>query len=132
MARSNSELVGSLYGLNWVAVGERERGLAAAAAVMAADMEARMSPEVADRILYGIGDFAVFVQGLEEDFSEFRYDGERFEEVAPGQVLVTGHIRARGRRSNMPLTAPFGHLWELRDRKAVRIEARLLTEPASA
>jgi len=132
MARSNSELVGSLYGLNWVAVGERERGLAAAAAVMAADMEARMSPEVADRILYGIGDFAVFVQGLEEDFSEFRYDGERFEEVAPGQVLVTGHIRARGRRSNMPLTAPFGHLWELRDGKAVRIEARLLTEPASA
>src|SRR5215211_921199 len=132
MPRSNAEIVRNLYGYNWVAVGDRERGLAAAAAVMASDLEARISPEVADRTLHGIGDFAVFVQGLEEDFSEFRYDGERFEEVRPGRVMVTGHIRARGRRSNMPLTAPFGHLWEMRDGKAVRVEARLLTEPASA
>jgi len=131
MPRSNAEIVRNLYGYNWVAVGDRERGLAAAAAVMASDLEARISPEVADRTLHGIGDFAVFVQGLEEDFSEFRYDGERFEEVRPGRVMVTGHIRARGRRSNMPLTAPFGHLWEMRDGKAVRVEARLSTETAT-
>jgi ketosteroid isomerase-like protein len=131
MARSNAELVRDLYGYNWVAVDERERGLAAAAGIMAEEIEARISPEVADRTLHGIGDFAVFVQGLEEDFSEFRYDGERFEEVAPARVMVTGHIRARGRRSNMPLTAPFGHLWEMRDGKAVRVEARLLTEAAT-
>jgi ketosteroid isomerase-like protein len=131
MPRSNAEIIRDLYGYNWVAVGDRERGLAAAAAVMASDLEARISPEVADRTLHGIGDFAVFVQGLEEDFSEFRYDGQRFEEVGPERVMVTGHIRARGRRSNMPLTAPFGHLWEMRDGKAVRVQARLLTETAT-
>jgi ketosteroid isomerase-like protein len=65
------------------------------------------------------------VEGLEEDFSEFRYQAETFDEVSPDQVLVTGHIQARGRRSNMPLTAPFGHLWTLRDGKALKVEARV-------
>jgi ketosteroid isomerase-like protein len=89
-----------------------------------------MSPEVGDRTLHGLQGFAVFVEGVEEDFSEFRYDADEFEEPTPGKVFVRGMVRVRGRRSNMPLTAPFGHLWELRDGRAVSVEAHLNPEDA--
>jgi ketosteroid isomerase-like protein len=125
MAESNAELIRGLYGFNWAAVDDRGRGLAAAGEVMAPQVEARVSPEVGDRTLHGLEGFAVFVEGLEEDFSEFRYQAEEIEEVSPDQVMVTGQIQARGRRSNMPLTAPFGHLWTLREGRAVRVEARV-------
>jgi ketosteroid isomerase-like protein len=124
MAEGNADLIRGLYGFNWAAVDDRGRGLAAAREVMAADMQARVSPEVGERTLQGLQGFAIFVEGLEEDFSEFRYLAEKLDEVTPEQVLVTGEIQARGRRSNMPLTAPFGHLWTLRDGKAVRVEPR--------
>ena len=127
MAESNAELIRGLYGFNWAAVDDRGRGLAAAGEVMAPQVEARVSPEVGDRTLHGLEGFAVFVEGLEEDFSEFRYQAEQIEEVSPDQVMVTGQIQARGRRSNMPLTAPFGHLWTLRDGRALRVEARVRT-----
>jgi ketosteroid isomerase-like protein len=125
MAERNADLIRGLYGFNWAAAQDRGRGLAAAGEVMATDVQARVSPEVGDRTLHGLDGFAVFVEALEEDFSEFRYQAEKLEEVPPAQVLVTGHIHARGRRSNMPLTAPFGHLWTLRDGRAVSVEARL-------
>jgi ketosteroid isomerase-like protein len=124
MAERNTDLIRGLYGFNWAAVDARGRGLAAAGDLMAPDLEARVSPEVGDRTLLGLEGFAVFVEGLEEDFSEFRYQAEKFDEVSPEQVLVSGHIHARGRRSNMPLTAPFGHLWTLRDGRAVKVEPR--------
>ena len=124
MAEHNADLIRGLYGFNWAAVDDRGRGLAAAGELMAPDLEARVSPEVGDRTLRGLEGFAVFVEGLEEDFSEFRYQAEAFDEVSPEQVLVTGYIHARGRRSNMPLTAPFGHLWTLRDGRAVKVEPR--------
>ena len=127
MAESNAELIRGLYGFNWAAVDDRGRGLAAAGEVMAPQVEARVSPEVGDRTLHGLEGFAVFVEGLEEDFSEFRYQAEEIEEVSPDQVMVIGQIQARGRRSNMPLTAPFGHLWTLRDGRALRVEARVRT-----
>jgi ketosteroid isomerase-like protein len=125
MVARNADLIRGVYGFNWAAVDDRGRGLAAAREVMAPDVQARVSPEVGDRTLHGLEGFAVFVEGLEEDFSEFRYQAEKFDEVSPEQVLVTGHIQARGRRSNMPLTAPFGHLWTVRDGRAIRVEARV-------
>jgi ketosteroid isomerase-like protein len=125
MTERNADLIRGVYGFNWAAVDDRARGLAAAGEVMAPDVQARVSPEVGDRTLHGLEGFAVFVAGLEEDFSEFRYQAENFDEVSPERVLVTGHIQARGRRSNMPLTAPFGHLWTMRDGRAIRVEARL-------
>jgi ketosteroid isomerase-like protein len=124
-ASNNVDLVRGLYGFNWVAVQERSKGLEASGAVMAPDVAARISPEVGDRVLHGVDEFAIFVQGLEEDFSEFRYDAEEFAEPAPDQVHVSGRIRARGRKSKMPLTAPFGHVWTLRDGKAVTVEAQI-------
>jgi ketosteroid isomerase-like protein len=125
MPERNADLIRGVYGFNWAAVDDRGRGLAAAREVMAPDVQAQISPEVGERTLHGLEGFAVFVEGLEEDFSEFRYQAEEFEELSPEQLAVSGHIQARGRRSNMPLTAPFGHLWTLRDGKAVSVEARL-------
>jgi ketosteroid isomerase-like protein len=125
MAEGNADLIRRVYGFNWAAVEDRGRGLAAAGEVMAPEVRARISPEVGDRTLVGLEGFAVFVEALEEDFSEFRYEAEKFDTVSPDQVLVTGHVRARGRRSNMPLTAPFRHLWTLHDGSAVKVEAGL-------
>jgi SnoaL-like domain len=113
----------AVYGIDWAAVEPRRRGLAAAAELMAPDVEARMSPEVADRVLHGVSDFAVFVEGLEEDFSEFRYDADDVAEIGSGRYVVTGVIRARGRRSKMPLSAAFRHEWTFRDGIAQRVEA---------
>lgn len=124
MPESNADLIRGVYGFDWAAVDDQRRGLAAAGEVMAPDLQARVSPEIGDRTLHGLEGFAVFVEGLEEDFSEFRYQAESFDEISPDQVLVTGHIHARGRRSNMPLTAPFGHLWTLRDGRAIKVESR--------
>jgi ketosteroid isomerase-like protein len=123
MAEHNANLIRGVYGFNWAAVDDRGRGLAAAGEVIAPEFRARMSPDVGDRTLVGLEGFAVFVEALEEDFSEFRYEAEKFDPVSPEQVLVTGHVRARGRRSNMPLTAPFRHLWTVRDGSAVKVEA---------
>jgi ketosteroid isomerase-like protein len=125
MPAGNVELIRGVYGFNWAAAEDRRRGLAATREVMAPDVQAQISPEVGDRTLHGVEGFAVFVEGLEDDFSEFRYQAEEFEEVSPEQLAVRGQIRARGRRSNMPLTAPFEHLWTLRDGKGVSVEARL-------
>jgi ketosteroid isomerase-like protein len=125
MPQRNLDKVRSVYGIDWVAVGERQRGLEVAAELLAPDVEARISPEVGDRTLHGVEEFAIFVQGLEEDFSHFRYDAEEFGEPTTDHVVVKGRIRARGRRSNMPLTAPFGHVWKLHDGRAVSVEAQI-------
>jgi ketosteroid isomerase-like protein len=125
MPGSKADLIRGVYGFNWAAVDDRGRGLAAAGEVMAPDVQARVSPEIGDRTLHGLEGFAVFVEGLEEDFSEFRYEAEELEELSAAQLVVTGHIQARGRRSKMPLTAPFRHIWTFRDEKVVRVESRL-------
>jgi hypothetical protein len=129
MPSSDAELIRTIYGIDWTAVEARTRGLAEAAELMSPDVKARISPEVGDRVLDGIGDFATFVEGLEEDFSEFRYDVQAAEETAPGEVVLTGVIHARGRRSRMPLSAPFQHTWSFIDGRAVRVEASMNRQP---
>ncbi len=125
MTGENTDLIRGVYGFNWAAVRDRGPGLEAARSVMADDVQARISPEVGDRTLRGVDDFATFVQGLEEDFSEFRYQPESFEELSPERLAVSGQIVARGRRSNMPLSAPFRHVWTIRDGRATQVEAQL-------
>jgi SnoaL-like domain len=132
MPSSDADLLRTVYGIDWAAVDARARGLAAAAELMSPDVKARISPEVGDRVLDGIAGFATFVEGLEEDFSEFRYDLEAVEEAAPGEIVVTGVIHARGRHSRMPLSAPFSHSWSFIDGRAVRVEARMNRAPLSA
>lgn len=126
---SDSDRIRTLYSIDWTGVNTRAQGLAAAAEVMAEDIQARISPEVGDRVLNGLSEFAVFVEGLEEDFSEFRYDLESVEDNGAGEVVVTGVIRARGRRSKMPLSAPFIHTWTFRDGRGVSVEAHIGSRP---
>jgi hypothetical protein len=125
MPSSDAEQIRTIYGIDWTAVDARARGLAAAAELMSPDVKARISPEVGDRVLDGVADFAIFVEGLEEDFSEFRYDVDSVEETAQGEIVLTGVIHARGRHSRMPLSAPFSHSWSFIDGRAVRVEASL-------
>jgi len=125
MTSSDAELIRTIYGIDWTAVDARARGLAAAAEVMSPDVTARISPEVGDRVLEGVGGFATFVEGLEEDFSEFRYDVDAVAETAAGEIILTGVIHARGRHSRMPLSSPFSHSWTFVDGRAVRVEASL-------
>jgi hypothetical protein len=132
MPSREAELIRTIYGIDWTAVDARARGLAAAGELLSPEVKARISPEVGDRVLDGIGDFATFVEGLEEDFSEFRYDVESAEDTAPGEVVLTGVIHARGRRSRMPLSAPFRHSWSFVDGRAVRVEASLNREPGAS
>jgi hypothetical protein len=130
MPEGNVELIRSIYGIDWASAGERQRGLSMSADVVAAEVEAHVSPELGERTLAGLQGFAVFVEGLEQDFSEFRYDAEEVREFATDQVVVFGHIRARGRSSRMPLTAPFRHLWTLKDGRAISVHAHLrMDEP---
>jgi hypothetical protein len=129
MPSNEAELIRTIYGIDWTAVDARTRGLAAAGDLLSPDVKARISPEVGDRVLDGVADFATFVEGLEEDFSEFRYDVEAAEEPAPGEVVLTGIIHARGRHSRMPLSAPFSHSWKFVDGRAVGVEARLTHQP---
>jgi hypothetical protein len=131
MPSSEAELIRTIYGIDWTAVDERARGLAAAAEVMSPDIKARISPEVGDRTLDGIRGFATFVEGLELDFSQFRYDAEAVEDSAAGEIVVAGVIHARGRHSRMPLSAPFSHSWSFMDGRAVRVEASLSPAPGS-
>jgi ketosteroid isomerase-like protein len=83
-------------------------------------------------VLDGVRDFATFVEGLEEDFSEFRYDVQALEETAAGEIVLTGVIHARGRHSRMPLSAPFSHTWSFADGRAVRVEASLSPAASSS
>jgi ketosteroid isomerase-like protein len=131
VALGDADAIRSLYGIDWTGVTERAQGLAAAAEVMAPDVVAHISPQVGDRTLRGVADFAVFVEGLEEDFSVFRYDVDSVEETGSGQFVLRGVIHARGRRSKMPLSSPFTHVWTFRDGRAIRVEANMGPPPAN-
>src|SRR4051812_28080900 len=120
-SNGNAELVRAVYGFNWAAVAQRKDGLAASALLLAPDAEARVSSDLGERTLRGVGGFGVFVLGLEQDFSEFLYEADDFAEPSADQVVVTGAIRARGRASKMPLSAPFEHSWTMKDGRAVNV-----------
>ena len=121
----NLATVRRLYGFDWIGIGSREQGFQEVAAQMDPDFRARVSPELGDRELHGLEGMNNFIDALEEDFEEFRYDADHFTEADDGRVVVSGRIKARGRGSKMPLTSEFGHLWTLRDGKVLRVEAFL-------
>jgi ketosteroid isomerase-like protein len=127
--QADIDLLRAIYGLDWVGVGSRREGFAELEKALTPDFIARMSPEVGERELRGLADFAVFVQALEQDFDEFHYDPESFEE-RDGRIAVSGVVFGRGRASKMPLRSRFEHLWTVRDGRAVSVEAHLNLAPA--
>jgi ketosteroid isomerase-like protein len=117
-----------LYGRNWAGL-EREQAFAAAAELFDPDIEYRLDPENWDRTLHGLDGVRVFVEGVEQDFSELRHEAERFTEIGDS-VVVLGMLYGRGRLSGVPLRSPFGHVWTFRDGKAIRLEGYLDHAPA--
>jgi ketosteroid isomerase-like protein len=119
----HADLIRRIYGFDWATVGSRRVGFAELRDVVAPDFESRLSHELGDRVLTGVGGLEVFVEALEQDFSEFHYDGDEFLEVGDDDVLVLGQIFAKARATGMPLYGEFGHIWTVRDGLAARVVA---------
>jgi hypothetical protein len=59
---------------HWVRLGSRRTGFAELREVVAPDFESRLSPELGERVVTGVEGLEVFVEALEQDFSEFTYE----------------------------------------------------------
>jgi ketosteroid isomerase-like protein len=118
-----ADLIRRIYGFDWAAVGSRREGFTKLRGVVAPDFESRLSRELGDRVLSGVEGLEMFVEALEQDFSEFHYDASEFVEVGDDGVLVLGRIFAKARATGMPLSGEFGHIWTVRDEMAARVEA---------
>jgi ketosteroid isomerase-like protein len=119
----SADLIRRIYGFDWATVGARRVGFAELREVVAPDFESLLSPELGERIVSGISGLEVFVEALEQDFSEFHYDADEFLEVGDDSVLVLGRIYAKVRATGMPLSGEFGHIWTVHDGVAARVEA---------
>jgi ketosteroid isomerase-like protein len=120
---SRTDLIRRIYGFDWATVGSRRQGFAEIRDVVAPDFESRLSDELGDRVLSGVDGLEVFVEALEQDFSEFHYDADEYLEIDDDEVLVLGRIFAKARATGMPLSGEFGHIWTVRDGLASRVEA---------
>ncbi len=120
---SRADLIRRIYGFDWATVGSRRKGFAELSEVVTPDFESQLSAELGERVLSGVQGLEMFVEALEQDFSEFHYDADEFEEIGDDEVLVLGRIFARARATGMPLSGEFGHIWTVRDGLAARVEA---------
>src|SRR5262245_43209399 len=118
-----ADLIQRIYGFDWAAVGSRREGFAKLREVVAPELESRLSQELGERVLTGVEGLEMFVEALEQDFSEFHYDADEFVEVGGDGVLVLGRIVAKARATGMPLFGEFGHIWTVSDGLAARVEA---------
>jgi len=56
-----------------------------------------------------------------EGLDDVRFEPQRIVDLGD-RVLVVALMRARGRESGVEVTGRYGHLWTLRDGKAIRLE----------
>src|SRR2546430_1646508 len=56
-----------------------------------------------------------------ENFEEFNAHPDRFFEASDDHVIVVGQFRARPKAGG-DMTAPFAHVWQMRDGKAARFQ----------
>jgi ketosteroid isomerase-like protein len=125
-----TDLIRHIYGFDWAAIRSRREGFDELRAMVTPDFESRLSPELGDRVLSGVKGLEMFVEAIEQDFSEFEYDADELEEIGENRVLVLGRIVARARATGMPLSGEFGHIWTVRDGLAARVEAHRDREEA--
>ena len=118
-----AELIRRIYGFDWAAIRSRREGFEQLQDMVSPEFESQLSPELGERVLTGVQGLEMFVEAVEQDFSEFRYDADRLEEIGEDQVLVLGSIAAKARATGMPLSGEFGHIWTVRDGRADRVEA---------
>jgi ketosteroid isomerase-like protein len=120
---SRADLIRRIYGFDWARIRSRHEGFEELKQMVAPEFESRLSPELGERILAGVQGLEMFVEAVEQDFSEFQYDADEIEEIGEHEVLVLGRISARARATGMPLSGEFGHIWTVRDGRAARVEA---------
>ena len=118
-----ADLIRRIYGFDWAAIRSRREGFDQLGEMVTPEFESRLSPELGERVLAGVQGLEMFVEAVEQDFSEFQYDAEELDEVGEDQVLVLGRISARARATGMPLSGEFGHIWTVHDGRAARVEA---------
>jgi ketosteroid isomerase-like protein len=118
-----AELIRRIYGFDWATVRSRREGFGELGSLVTEDFDSQLSPELGERVLSGVQGLEMFVEALEQDFSEFRYDAEEIEELGDDRVLVLGRIAACARATGMPLSGDFGHIWTVRDGRASHVEA---------
>jgi ketosteroid isomerase-like protein len=118
-----ADLIRRIYGFDWATVRSRREGFAQLGSLVTEDFDSQLSPELGERVLSGVQGLEMFVEALEQDFSEFRYEADALEELGDDRVLVLGRIVARGRATGMPLSGDFGHIWTVRDGRASHVEA---------
>jgi ketosteroid isomerase-like protein len=118
-----ADLITRIYGFDWATVRSRREGFEELGSLVTGDFDSQLSPELGERLLAGVQGLEMFVEAVEQDFSEFHYDADEVEEIGEDQVLVLGRIFARGRATGMPLSGEFGHIWTVRDGRASHVEA---------
>jgi ketosteroid isomerase-like protein len=116
-------LIRRIYGFDWAAIRSRREGFDELKGMVAPEFESQLSPQLGERVLAGVEGLEMFVEAVEQDFSEFHYDADEVQEIGEDQVLVLGRIVARARATGMPLSGEFGHIWSVRDGRAARVEA---------
>jgi ketosteroid isomerase-like protein len=124
------DLIRRMYGFDWAGIRSRRQGFDEIRAMVSPDFESQLSPELGERVLAGVQGLEMFVEAVEQDFSEFHYEAHELEEIGDDQVLVLGRIIARARATGMPLSGEFGHIWTVRDGLATRVEAHRDREEA--
>ncbi len=118
-----ADLIRRIYGFDWATVRSRREGFAELGSLVTDDFDSQLSPELGERVLSGVQGLEMFVEAVEEDFSEFSYEADEVEEIGDNRVLVLGRILARARATGMPLSGEFGHIWTVRDGRAAHVEA---------
>ena len=118
-----ADLIRRIYGFDWATVRSRREGFAELGSLVTEEFDSQLSPELGERVLSGVRGLEMFVEAVEQDFSEFRYDADEVEEIGHDRVLVLGRISVRARATGMPLSGEFGHIWTVRDGRAAHVEA---------
>src|SRR5262245_27735979 len=92
-----AELIRRIYGFDWAGIRSRREGFGELRGLVTDNFNSQLSPELGERVLAGVAGLEMFVEAVEEDFSEFRYDADEIEEIGDDRVLVLGRIAARAR-----------------------------------
>src|SRR5829696_2819176 len=86
------------------------------------DIDVRPAPELPGADSYhGHAGFVAFMERFLESWEEYRLTPERFID-AGDQVVVLYQAVGRGRGSGIDLETRFGHVWTVREGRAVRWE----------
>jgi ketosteroid isomerase-like protein len=118
-----ADLIRRIYGFDWATVRARREGFGELGSLVTDDFDSQLSPELGERVLSGLQGLEMFVEAVEQDFAQFRYDADEIEEIGDDRVLVLGRIFAKARATGMPFSGSFGHIWTIRDGRASHVEA---------